>query len=168
MYSLIVAVISIALGVGIALSTIYYGGSAFTGSSAKTAEATLINSAQQISGATALFRTENSGNNAANIAELITENYLQAVPTAPNDATGAWEIGGVNDSFAYIQLSTAVPATPAAVSDNAICVRAEADNGPTTNDEATVADLASITLATGVPFDCLGVTGEGLYFAFKM
>ncbi|SOC26172.1 hypothetical protein [Thalassospira xiamenensis] len=48
MFSLISVTISIVLGLGIALAALYYGGSAFTTSSAKTTALALINTGEQV------------------------------------------------------------------------------------------------------------------------
>lgn len=80
MYSLIVAVISITLGVGIALSTVYYGGEAFTASSAKTRANTVLTAMQQIKAADQLFEVE-TGAPATSIDDLVTAGYLKSTPS---------------------------------------------------------------------------------------
>lgn len=94
MFNLIVAVISIALIAVMAIASIFYGGDGFSKSSARVEAATLIGQAQQIAGAAALFRIENSGSNVAStqpdcdfgslescaINRLSAGGYLQSIP----------------------------------------------------------------------------------------
>lgn len=93
MFNLIVAVISIALIAAMAAASIFYGGSAFSSGTAQAAATTLINNGQQISGAQQLHMIDKSGNRAVAIGELTLDGqYLQAVPTPPSMADGAWDV----------------------------------------------------------------------------
>lgn len=99
MFQLIVAVISIALIAALAIASIFYGGDAFTKSSEKANVTTLVNQAQQISGAAALYKTDNGVpvNPASAIADLISGHYLANEPKAPKIADGtAWAIENGN------------------------------------------------------------------------
>lgn len=90
MFQLIVAVISIALVAALAIASIYYGGSAFNKSSLKANVTTLVNGGQQIAGAVALYRTDNSID-PSDVATLVTYNYLQGAPGLPGIASStAW------------------------------------------------------------------------------
>lgn len=91
MFSLIITIIAIALVAALAVASIYYGGDAMTKGTAKAAASTVINGAQQISAANTLYRTDNSGANAADVTTLVSNNYLAAAPALPK---------GVNGSFA--------------------------------------------------------------------
>src|SRR3546814_5196795 len=80
MFQLIVAVISIALLAALAGASIFYGGAAFSGSTAKANVSSLVNQGQQIAGAAALFRTDNGGTTPTDIAtQLVANDYLQSV-----------------------------------------------------------------------------------------
>lgn len=106
MFNLIVAVISIALIAAMAAASIFYGGTAFGSGTAQAQASTLINNGQQISGAQQLYMIDNSGNRADAIAVLKTNNYLQALPTAPGtviEAGAAWEIDSTGQ-YAFIAL----------------------------------------------------------------
>ena len=110
MFNLIVAVISIALIAAMAAASIFYGGSAFGSGTAQAQASTLVNNGQQISGAQQLYMIDNSGNRANDI-DVLTPAYLQALPTAPSNSTGAsaidtgaWEISA-DGTFAYIPLN---------------------------------------------------------------
>jgi ABC-type oligopeptide transport system substrate-binding subunit len=110
MFNLIVAVISIALIAAMAAASIFYGGAAFGSGTAQAQASTLVNNGQQVSGAQQLYMIDNSGNRANDI-DVLTPTYLQALPTAPANATGltttdvgAWEISA-DGSFAYIPLN---------------------------------------------------------------
>lgn len=92
MFQLIVAVISIALVAILAIASIYYGGAAFLSSSTKASVTTLVNGGQQIAGANALYKTNNSGNDVTDLTDLTppTGDYLNQLPALSGAATGAW------------------------------------------------------------------------------
>ena len=92
MFQLIVAVISIALIAALAIASIFYGGDAFNKGSLKANVTTLVNGGQQIAGAQALYRTDNAGANAADVAALVAGEYLVQNPAVSGAATGEWEI----------------------------------------------------------------------------
>jgi hypothetical protein len=115
MFNLIIAVISIALIAAMAAASLYYGGDSFSASSARAEVATLINQGQQVSGASALFRIENSGNSVATtdpacslgtlsacaINRLVDGGFLQAIPKFPTDiAVQPDQIAAVEVAFA--------------------------------------------------------------------
>lgn len=85
MFSLIVSIISIALVAVLAAASIYYGGDAFTKGSAKALASTVVTQAQQISSANTLFKNDNGGMPAANVAALTAApgNYLASAPAMP-------------------------------------------------------------------------------------
>lgn len=98
MFQLIVAVISIVLVAALAIASIFYGGEAFVKSSEKAVVTTLINQAQQISGASALYKADNGVT--ATIAGLADGGtYLAVAPAGTKVTDGDWTI--VNDN-AYI------------------------------------------------------------------
>lgn len=110
MFQLIVAVISIALVAALALASIFYGGEAFTRGQLKAQVTTMINQAQQISGANTLYKTDNGGNDAKTVAELVTPasgvKYLTADITPPSKiASGTWGIDTTAD-LVYVKIST--------------------------------------------------------------
>lgn len=100
MFQLIVAVISIALIAALAIASIFYGGDAFTKSSEKANVTTLINQAQQIAGAAALYKTDKGVNVYTDLAtpydvdsgSTLVGEYLANAPTASKIATGPWQI----------------------------------------------------------------------------
>lgn len=149
MFQLIVAVISIALVAALAGASIYYGGSAFSGSTAKANVTSLINQGQQISGAVTLYRTDNSGGNPANIDALVTE-YMQSVPTPPQIADGDWALGSGSE-VANIALD----------SESAAAVCAEVVKQSGSSDTADDAD----TPPDGVQFAC---TNDNSHFVFSL
>jgi type II secretory pathway pseudopilin PulG len=109
MFQLIVAVISIALVAALALASIFYGGEAFTRSQLKAQVTTMINQAQQISGAQTLYKTDKGGSVANTVAELKAANYLAEEPTAPSKiTTSAWQLDngvtGAHPGTAYVGL----------------------------------------------------------------
>jgi hypothetical protein len=103
MFQLIVAVISIALVAALALASIFYGGEAFTRSQLKAQVTTMINQAQQISGAQTLYKTDKGGLVPADVSALVPD-YLAVAPTAPNKiTTSIWQLDNVNKQ-AYVGL----------------------------------------------------------------
>lgn len=98
MFSLIITIISIALVAALALASIYYGGSAFTSGSAKSAASSVVNQAQQISAAWVMYANDNGGSDPADLTELATKKYLQVVPkptkASVSDSAAAWAISG--------------------------------------------------------------------------
>lgn len=94
MFSLIVSIISIALVAVLAAASIYYGGDAFTKGSAKALASTVVTQAQQISSANTLYKNDNGGVSAANVAALVTGNYLASEPAMPS------KVGAVNLALA--------------------------------------------------------------------
>ncbi len=105
MFQLIVAVISIALVAALALASIFYGGEAFTRSQLKAQVTTMINQAQQLSGAQTLYKTDKGGLVAATPAELQSEGYLASVPVPPSKITdgAAWTLNNAAKA-AYVDL----------------------------------------------------------------
>jgi alpha-tubulin suppressor-like RCC1 family protein len=96
MFSLIITVITIALVAVLALATLYYGGAAFTQSSAAATAGKLINQGQQLIGAAELFRVEN-GRWPASVQEMVMSSYLRSVPVAKSAVSAAlaensWEM----------------------------------------------------------------------------
>lgn len=98
MFQLIVAIISILLIAALSLASLYYGGDAMTSGAAKSAAATFVNQGQQVAGAHALYKTGNGGTPVAdgsNLSELVTGEYLAAVPTPPKGS--AWVVEATYD-----------------------------------------------------------------------
>ena len=92
MFALIISIIAIALVVALAGATLYYGGDAFTQGTARSTAAALVNQGQQISAAYTLFESDNGGAAPAAIGDLVTGEYLAAVPTSPVNGNG-WVFG---------------------------------------------------------------------------
>lgn len=123
MFNLIVAVISIALIAAMAAASIFYGGDGFSKSSARAQAATLISQAQQIAGAAAIYKVENSGTPiisiepdcsgdgiaaACAVNRLVDGRYLAAKPVVPTqivttlgflpDWTRTWSVSQDGDA----------------------------------------------------------------------
>ncbi|TLX16877.1 hypothetical protein [Rhizobium sp. MHM7A] len=99
MFQLIVAVISIALVAALALASIFYGGEAFTRGQLKAQVTTMINQAQQISGANTLYKNDKGGTDATDIqVDLVdgTVKYLTTDITPPQKITGASSAWGID------------------------------------------------------------------------
>ncbi|OAH27806.1 hypothetical protein AX289_09610 [Methylorubrum populi] len=168
MFNLIVSVIAIALSAALAAASIYYGGSAFTNSTAKANVTTLVNQGQQIAGAGALYKVDNAGTPPASLADLTQPdnaaagvvNYLQAAPVAPAFATGAWETNG---AVAYVQIK------PNAV--NNLCAEVEKQNGSLVQNSSqpwSVTEAAGRLNSASAQFSCQGSDPAASYFSFKM
>lgn len=97
MFSLIITIISIALVAALALATLYYGGTAFSQSTAKAEAARSLNEGQQLMAAADLFLV-NRGRYPANVAELVASDYLKQIPRAQSGVgsvfadTAEWEM----------------------------------------------------------------------------
>jgi hypothetical protein len=98
MFSLIITIISIALVAALAVATIYYGGSAFTQGTAKASASAFVAAGQQVNGALTLFANDNGGARAANVAALVSGNYLAAAPSVSGIALTTTATGVVGVS----------------------------------------------------------------------
>lgn len=161
MFQLIVAVISIALVAALAIASLYYGGQAFQKSSLKANVTTLVNGGQQVAGAQALYRTEHSGLSTTAINDLVTGEYLSALPSVPGIATGDWSIDASGD-LAVVTVG-GTDADKVAVCNEAAAQAGEADYA------ADVAALTALTdqTAPAGQFGCMK-TGSAYAFAFKI
>ncbi|MGY3581524.1 hypothetical protein ACVIGB_000405 [Bradyrhizobium sp. USDA 4341] len=158
MFQLIVSVIAIALVAILAAASIYYGGSAFTSSNTKGAVAALINSGEQIAGANALYKVDNTVD--VDTIDHLQPVYLAAAPTAPKFASGAWTITPAVTGttpvagFASIDLST----TNASTADQ-VCAEVVNQGGSD--------DRTGTSAAPSKVFGCVKVGGVAA-FAYKM
>lgn len=101
MFNLIVSVISIALLAALAIASVFYGGEAFTNSSEKANVTTIVNQAQQIAGAAALYRTENGYNPPVGVIDsshALVGKYLAQVPVGSRVTDDEWELLDPNAS----------------------------------------------------------------------
>lgn len=80
MFNLVLSVIAVALVLGLALTSVFYGGSIFSDASAKNEAARLMNGAQQIKAALDLYKIDNAGMLPAEIDILTDGVYLKANP----------------------------------------------------------------------------------------
>lgn len=160
MFNLIVAVISIALIAAMAAASIFYGGEAFSESTAQAQASTLVNNGQQISGAQQLYMIDNSGVRAAAMTDLTTNNYLQAVPTPPASVvdTGTWAIAGAGE-LAVIDL--------VAANATAVCASIAEQGGLGSGTVASAGAPAASDLTGDAQFGCL-TDGADLIFAYKL
>lgn len=81
MFSLIIAVVSIAIVALLAVAAVYYGGDAFTQGQATADAAKLINGGQQLAGAVQMYRND-TGMVPADLSLLTSDGgrYLRALP----------------------------------------------------------------------------------------
>lgn len=89
MFSLIIAIVSIALVVALVAATMYHGGDTLTQGRSKADAAAIVAGAQQVSGAAVMFLSL-EGTEAADVDALIAGKYLASKPTV-----GDLELGGV-------------------------------------------------------------------------
>lgn len=90
MFSLIIVLVSIALVAGLALATMYFGGSSFLQGSEKAAVTRYMSEGAQVSGAIKMFRAE-KGYVPQELEELVTENYLKTLPEGADGAEQAFQ-----------------------------------------------------------------------------
>lgn len=89
MFALIIAIIAIALVIGVTVATHYYSGDSLTKGTDAANAARIVSQGQQITGAAVMFQaSENRW--PADVAELLSRNYLSSIPEAgaPWVATG--------------------------------------------------------------------------------
>jgi hypothetical protein len=162
MFNLIVAVISIALIAAMAAASIFYGGEAFSESTAKAQAATLVNNGQQIGGAQVLHKISNSGNLETAIGNLVLEGYLQALPTPPASAvaTGVnWELQAAGG----LGVITLIEENHAAVCDAVV----EQGGSDVSSEFFDLNGLIPATLGTDKQFGCITDTVT-TKFAYKL
>lgn len=156
MFNLVLSVISIALVIGLALTSIFYGGSIFTESASKSASAQVVNAFQQIDAALQLFKAENAGglpadaNTDSNLVDDLADGtYLQGAPTPPK----------VAGSEVYV-MDTAANGTSIDLGESGAKVCADiADKGNAS--VTTVADVAAAVTQLGTDnakFGCYAST----------
>lgn len=80
MFSLIISIIAIALAAVLLLTSAFYGGDALSEGTAKAQAASLANEAQQVTAGYDLHKVENNGAAPADVAELVTDEYLKQAP----------------------------------------------------------------------------------------
>ncbi len=124
MYNLIVGVLAVSLMIGVAVAGLTYLGPAFTNSSTKVVAAELVNSAEQIQGAEALYKLDNGGAYSVDSATpgsgvtALEPSYLSSTPAVPASlSAGPWVITGGTDanSNPTAVLSLALTGSDAAV-----------------------------------------------------
>lgn len=91
MFALIITIISIALVAALAIASIYYGGTAFSQGTAQAQASTIVNQAQQIGAGVTLYENDNGGTAPTAVSDLVST-YLQALPTPPSSASGAYAL----------------------------------------------------------------------------
>ncbi len=124
MFGIIIAIIAVVVTVALAVAAIYYGGSEFSDSEARSQAATYQAQADQISGAILLYENANSGAVPPSISALAPE-YLDNIPP------GNWTVNG---SFV----------TQAGISANS-CAAADSSVGITSVPSCSESNLAPTT-----------------------
>jgi hypothetical protein len=153
MFTLIIAIISIALIVATIAATMYHGGDTLTQGRTAADAAAFVTGAQQISGAevmhlslTSVDATTVSGGTAG--TDLVLDQYLNSAPVVKG---GAWALDTVN------KLVTST------VTDSAVCIQINKAAGldPVTADANAVvaADFANL------PYGCVS-TGRAFQFKY--
>lgn len=87
MFSLIIAIVSIALVVALVAATMYHGGDTLTQGRTKADAAAYVAGAQQITGAAVMHLSlegQHVAAGAAGVTELVTDKYLASAPTITN------------------------------------------------------------------------------------
>lgn len=158
MFQLIVSVIAIALVAILAAASIYYGGSAFTNSNTKGAVAALVNSGEQIAGAAALYRVDNTVApvDITTLTPASGTTYLSGAPVAPKFASGQWQLNA-DGSVAYISIATTAASQ--------VCAEVLNQNG--NHAQTTAAGTAPAVADIPGVFGCVAV-GTNVAFAYKM
>jgi len=163
MFQLIAAVISIALVAVLAIASTYYGGSAFTQAQQKAQITSLINTAEQIAGAYALYTTD-WGLARLNVTTLVTgvsgNTYLASYPATDTAAvTGQWQ---TTSSYRNAIIPLAYTGAQLTKFCQAIAVQAGAKAFTSPGFVAALYD----DLPSGVQFGCVGDVVSGGTFQF--
>jgi hypothetical protein len=79
MFSLIIAILSIALVAALAVATIYYGGPAYQKSQAQAQAARVLNEGLQLDASLTLYRNQ-TGMTAATFEDVVSAGYLSSIP----------------------------------------------------------------------------------------
>jgi hypothetical protein len=152
MFTLIIAIISIALIVATIAATMYHGGDTLTQGRTAADAAAFVTGAQQISGAevmhlslTSTVATTVSGGTAG--TDLVLDKYLNSAPVVKG---GAWTLDTVNK---LVQSS---------VNDDAVCIQINKAAGMA----AATADANKVAEAdfASLPYGCVSATKN---FEFK-
>ena len=147
MFSLIITIISIALVAALALATLYFGGDAFNQGSAKAAAATVVNQAQQISGANTLHYLDSQSY--GDMAALTAGDYLSSAPNPGNIAKTGSSYAIAADGQITLELAA-----------SSVCDAVNAQAGLS----AKPVDVAGLA---AVQFGCYGADETANTFVFK-
>lgn len=106
MFSLVIAIIAIALVGVLALATIWYGTDAYKENLTTAGAAQIINETEQIEGAILAFNVEqgtppnvcdvNEASCTEPLSELIEKGYLSSAPAAGGSTTGVWSVAVID------------------------------------------------------------------------
>jgi len=154
MFSLIIAIVSIALVVALVAATMYYGGDSLTQGRTTADAAAFVSGAQQIAGAQAMHLSltgvvASTVTGGAVGTDLVLDKYLASAPVVKQDAAlGGWVLDTVN------RLVTNVAASAATCTqvNKAVGVAAAKQSS------AVAADFANL------PYGCVSATNT---FQFK-
>lgn len=151
MFALIIAIISIALIVATIAATMYHGGDTLTQGRNRAEAAGIISGAQQIAGAQ-VMRMSLADGQAANVAQLVTENYLSSAP----------DIGTVSFDQANRVLNTVIASAD-------VCAAINQAAGITAARTASAADTDAqlVVAAADLPNFPYGCDTTFFTFAFK-
>jgi hypothetical protein len=111
MFSLIIALVAIALVAVLAGASVYYGSDAFQGNKSKARYAEIVNQSEQISSAFLAFKVEGNSLDSTNcnnggsgpdtsgcLSQLVDANYLSAIPER-NESGMDWKVDGQGALF---------------------------------------------------------------------
>ena len=104
MFSLIIAIISIALVSALALASIYYGGEAFNTGKIEAEASKIINQGQQLQGAIAFSNV--NGETVTTLNDLVDLGYISTLPTVDGHFWTDPVIGGDTEGYSTIGVTT--------------------------------------------------------------
>lgn len=163
MFSLIISIVSIALVVVLAAATMYYGGDALSQGRSSAEASAYVSAAQQIGGA-AVMHSSTQPAPATTVAELVTSNHLNGVPSVKSrvEGTNEWTLSAAGASPRMLTINLA--GEPAG--NQKLCEQINKNAGATGMDatNGTIAALASL------PYACVPgatPTTDAQVFQFK-
>jgi hypothetical protein len=122
MFTLIIQIIAIALGIAMTISGVFYGGEALSRGTAKATAATFVNQGAQLNAANTMFKNDNSGSSVVALADMVTGKYLINLPKVPKGDDWSLAAGKTYNIFSY-DGTTSVDSSTTSVTTNSVEVK---------------------------------------------
>ncbi|MFC4236515.1 hypothetical protein ACFOY8_15020 [Thalassospira xianhensis] len=174
MYSLVVAVLSISLGVILALASAVYLGNTWFSNTATNQAKHLLAAAEQVAAASRIQQTEHGP--LPNSRALVTAGHLSSNPSSATKVKWIGKSPTLSSSWFRYNEIWVLPienlerqVTLDDIEDTPVCQEIEKMNGSDNNIEPIIASLSSVSLGP-VKFDCIAYSynsSHHILFAYK-